>query len=83
MHKIAEQWEIQHASKFAPAKYDLIHLWRKIKGVPGPLSSIDASVRVQGVDIKSVPTPHYLGIQLDQHLTGMKQIEHCQLKQLK
>jgi len=32
IHKIAEQWEIQHASKFAPTKYSRIHLWRKVRG---------------------------------------------------
>ncbi|ODM23022.1 hypothetical protein SI65_00611 [Aspergillus cristatus] len=84
IHKIAEQWEAQHASKFAPAKYGLIHLWQKVRGVPRPLSSTNAStnasVKVQGVEVKPVPTLHYLGVQLDQHLTGMKQIEHAQVK---
>lgn len=27
-----------------------------------------------------MPVLHYLGVQLDQHLTGIKQIEHCQVK---
>ena len=80
IHKIAEQWETQHASKFAPAKYGLIHLWRKVRGIPRPLSSTNASVKVQGVEVKPVPTLRYLGVQLDQHLTGMKQIEHAQVK---
>ena len=35
---------------------------------------------MQGVEVKPVPTLHYLGVQLDQHLTGMKQIEHAQVK---
>lgn len=39
IHKIVEQCETQHASEFAPAKYGLIHLWRKVCGVPRPLSS--------------------------------------------
>ena len=80
IHKIAEQWETKHASKFAPAKYGLIHLWRKVRGVPRPLSSTNASVKVQGVEVKPVPTLRYLGVQLDQHLTGMKQVEHIQAK---
>ena len=35
---------------------------------------------MQGVEVKPVPTLRYFGVQLDQHLTGMKQIEHAQAK---
>ncbi|ODM15205.1 hypothetical protein SI65_09444 [Aspergillus cristatus] len=80
IHKIAEQWEIQHASKFAPTKYGLIRLWRKVRRVPRPVDSTNVSVNVRGVEIKPVPTLRYLSVQLDQHLTGMKQIEHAQVK---
>ena len=48
IHKIAEQWETQHASKFAPAKYGLIYLWQKVRGVPRLMGSTDALVKVKG-----------------------------------
>ena len=60
--------------------HKLIHLWRKIRGVPRPVGSTNASVKVQGVEVKPVPTLCYLGVQLDQHLIGMKQIEHAQVE---
>ena len=80
IHRIAEQWEAQHASRFAPAKYGLIHFWRNLRGVAKPVDETDVPIRVRGVEIRPVSVLRYLGIQLDQHLTGIKQIEHCRVK---
>jgi hypothetical protein len=70
IHGVAEHWESTHASRFAPPKYGLIHLWKKRPGIPKPLGLLEAVVTIHGVEVKPTLTLKYLGVMLDTGLAG-------------
>ncbi|EED15085.1 hypothetical protein TSTA_045470, partial [Talaromyces stipitatus ATCC 10500] len=63
---VAERWERTHASKFAPAKYQLTHFWRKHQMVPKPSGRLDVPLTIKGVEIK----PTYGLNQISRGLSG-------------
>ncbi|EED15975.1 hypothetical protein TSTA_010910 [Talaromyces stipitatus ATCC 10500] len=62
VHQVAERWERTHASKFAPAKYQLTHFWRKHQMVPKPSGRLDVPLTIKGVEIKPTYSIKYLGV---------------------
>ncbi|OQE24244.1 hypothetical protein PENNAL_c1024G04735, partial [Penicillium nalgiovense] len=76
-----DDWASRHASRFAPAKYGLIHIWKKGWGarrVDRPLSG--EGITLQGVEVRPTSSLKYLGVILDEHLTGESQIAQCRKK---
>ena len=87
IHHIAERWEKTHASRFSPKKYGLIHMYKTQRGIrtqrgPGtePLGSLEASIRVRGVTVEPKPALRYLGVWLDNSLTGKEHVEQARAK---
>lgn len=89
IHGICEHWSKTHASKFAPAKYGLIHMWKNARGIPPPegptdipltLRVRDGNQPVTTVTIEPSPSLRYLGIQIDQHLTGQAHLDYLRKK---
>lgn len=81
LHQVADDWASRHASRFAPAKYGLIHMWKKGWGarrVDRPPSG--ESITLQGVEVRPTLSLKYLGVMLDEHLTGESQIAQCRKK---
>ncbi|KAJ5244945.1 hypothetical protein N7489_005041 [Penicillium chrysogenum] len=81
LHQVADDWASRHASRFAPAKYGLIHMWKKGWGarrVDRPPSG--ESITLQGVEVRPALSLKYLGVMLDEHLTGESQIAQCRKK---
>ncbi|EED14535.1 hypothetical protein TSTA_107420 [Talaromyces stipitatus ATCC 10500] len=83
VHQVAERWERTHASKFAPAKYQLTHFWRKHQMVPKPRGRLDVPLIIKGVEIKPVDSIKYLRVYLDTHLTGEVHIQEMREKAAK
>ncbi|KAJ5094940.1 reverse transcriptase [Penicillium argentinense] len=79
LHQIAETWEKRHASRFAPAKYGLMHMYRTRGSVPP--EDLDADLELRGETIRPTKTLRYLGVYLDEHLTGLTQIRKCHGKE--
>ncbi|EED22555.1 transposon I factor, putative [Talaromyces stipitatus ATCC 10500] len=80
---VAERWERSHASKFAPAKYQLTHFWRKHQIVPKPSGRLDVPLTIKGVEIKPTDSIKYLGVYLDTHLTGEVHVQEMRKKAAK
>ncbi|KAJ5849228.1 hypothetical protein N7534_007917 [Penicillium rubens] len=81
LHQVADDWASRHVSRFAPAKYGLIHMWKKGWGarrVDRPPSG--ESITLQGVEVRPALSLEYLGVMLDEHLTGESQIAQCRKK---
>ncbi|KAJ6118425.1 reverse transcriptase [Penicillium samsonianum] len=81
LHQVADAWASRHASRFAPAKYGLMHMWKKgwsARRVSRPPSG--ESITLQGVEVRPTSSLKYLGIMLDEHLTGESQIAQCRKK---
>ncbi|KAG2026238.1 hypothetical protein GB937_001746, partial [Aspergillus fischeri] len=51
IHALAECWEARHASRFNPAKYGLIHLWSRRRGIPRPLGPLDPGARFRDTEV--------------------------------
>lgn len=79
-HRLAETWEKRHASKFAPKKYHLIHMFSKHRSVPRPTGPTNTSLWLRGVEIKAQSSIRYLGVWLDQHLTGSEHVKMAREK---
>ncbi|KAJ5927721.1 reverse transcriptase [Penicillium verhagenii] len=86
LHTVAETWAAQHASKFSPAKYGLIHFWKKGAGalrpadMPAGQASDPAlldSVTICGAEIKPVSSLRYLGVILNENLTAKDHLLRC------
>jgi ribonuclease HI len=84
-HKVAEEWERRHASRFSPSKYGLIHMHRKHRRVPQPRGSTDTPLHLEsaGVVVEAKPILKYLGVWLDKHLTGQEQVRAARKKAAK
>ncbi|KUL81545.1 hypothetical protein ZTR_10067 [Talaromyces verruculosus] len=82
-HQVAERWERTHASKFAPAKYQLAHFWRKHQSVPKPRSRLDVPLTIKGIEVKPKDSIKYLGVLLDTHLTGEAHVRQMRKKAAK
>ncbi|EED11537.1 conserved hypothetical protein [Talaromyces stipitatus ATCC 10500] len=82
-HQVAERWERTHASKFAAAKYQLAHFWRKYQSVPMPQGRLDVPLIIKGVEIKPVDSIKYLWVYLDTHLTGEVHVQEMRKKAAK
>ena len=62
VHRRAERWARQHASQFAPAKYELVHFTRNSRvNTTHPL-------RLPQGTIEASPSCRYLGIEMDSRL---------------
>jgi ribonuclease HI len=62
IHRKAEQWARTHGSRFAPAKYELVHFTRD------PKANCTHALRLPHAIIKASPSCRYLGIQMDTKL---------------
>ena len=62
IHLRAEIWARQHGSKFAPAKYELVHFTRD------PKVNTSHPLRLPHATIEASPSCRYLGIHLDSKL---------------
>ncbi|KAJ6117949.1 reverse transcriptase [Penicillium sp. IBT 18751x] len=80
LHQKAEVWARRHASAFAPAKYGLIHLWKKGPGAREPSIPTDIPLILHDVVVKPTSLLRYLGVELDENLTGCAQIDRCRKK---
>ncbi|OKL55749.1 hypothetical protein UA08_08958 [Talaromyces atroroseus] len=79
-HQVAARWERTHASKFAPAKYQLAHFWRKHQSVPKPRGRLDVPLTIKGTEVKPQGSIKYLGVLLDTHLTGEAHVRQMRKK---
>ncbi|KAJ5228217.1 reverse transcriptase [Penicillium chrysogenum] len=72
LHQVADDWASRHASRFAPAKYGLIYMWKKGWGA----RRVDRPPSGESITLQVRPTSSlkYLGVMLDEHLTGESQI---------
>ncbi|KAJ5481378.1 reverse transcriptase [Penicillium sp. IBT 31633x] len=73
-----DAWASRHASCFAPTKYGLMHMWKKgwsARRASRPPSG--ESITLQGVEVRPTSSLKYLGVMLDEHLTGESQIAQC------
>jgi hypothetical protein len=71
-HEKCNEWSRRHASQFAPAKYELIHLTRHPKKF-----NLEATVTIPGETpqlIKPSPSIKYLGVRLDTALKWGPQV---------
>lgn len=82
-HQVAERWERTHASKFAPAKYQLAHFWRKHQSVPKPRGRLDVPLTIKGIEVEAKDSIKYLGVLLDTHLTGEAHVRQMRKKAAK
>ncbi|KAJ5543821.1 reverse transcriptase [Penicillium frequentans] len=80
LHQKAEVWARRHASIFAPAKYGLMHMWKKGVGARKPNTPTDIPLMLNGVGIQPTSSLRYLGIELDENLTGRAQVDRCRKK---
>jgi hypothetical protein len=62
-HQKCEEWARTHGVKFAPEKYQLIHLTRKRKK-----HNLQATITIQGFETKPVTSLRLLGVYLDPKL---------------
>ncbi len=62
VHRKAEKWARQHGSRFAPAKYELVHFTRN------PGMDTDHALRLPQTVIEASPSCRYLGVQMDSRL---------------
>ncbi|KGO73013.1 reverse transcriptase [Penicillium italicum] len=63
------------------AKYGLMHMWKKgwsIRRANRPPSG--ESITLQGVEVRPTSSLKYLGVMLNEHLTGESQIAQCRKK---
>lgn len=70
--------EMKYASKFNPAKYGLIHLHTRYKGV-----DTTCSIRLEGLKVKPAPKCRILGVILDNKLSWRSHIDHIEAKTTK
>lgn len=71
-HQKCNEWSQKHASQFAPAKYELVHLTRQPKKF-----NLNATVTIPGDNpqvVKPAPSIKYLGVRLDTALRWGPQI---------
>lgn len=80
LHQKAEVWARRHASVFAAAKYGLIYMWKKGVGARKTSTPTDTPLVLNGVEIKPTSSLRYLGIELDENLTGRAQVDRCRKK---
>lgn len=62
IHRKAEEWAAKHGSRFAPAKYELVHFTRD------PRANHTHALRLPHATIEASPSCRYLGIQMDTRL---------------
>ncbi|KAH8600189.1 hypothetical protein B0O99DRAFT_668756 [Bisporella sp. PMI_857] len=62
IHKKAERWALQHGSKFAPAKYELVHFSRD------PKANTTHAPHLPHATINASLSCRHLGIQMDTRL---------------
>ncbi|KAJ5533430.1 reverse transcriptase [Penicillium frequentans] len=80
LHQKAEVWARRHASIFAPAKYGLMHMWKKGVGARKPDTATNIPLMLNGVEIQPTSSLRYLGVELDENLTGRAQVGRCRKK---
>ncbi|KAJ5544111.1 reverse transcriptase [Penicillium frequentans] len=80
LHQKAEVWARRHASIFAPAKYGLMHMWKKGVGARKPDTATNIPLMLNGVEIQPTSSLGYLGVELDENLTGRAQVDRCRKK---
>ncbi|KAM0742770.1 hypothetical protein ACQRIT_002947 [Beauveria bassiana] len=62
IHQKAEEWAVKHGSKFAPAKYELVHFTRD------PSENTTHALRLPHTKVKASPSCKYLGVHMDTRL---------------
>ncbi|KAM3547578.1 hypothetical protein ARSEF4850_009934 [Beauveria asiatica] len=62
IHHKAEEWAAKHGSKFAPAKYELVHFTRD------PTANTTHALRLPHTKVKASPSCKYLGVHMDTRL---------------
>ena len=62
IHRKAEDWAQKHGSRFAPAKYELVHFTRD------PRENTTHALRLPNAIIKASRSCRYLGVQMDNRL---------------
>lgn len=62
IHQKAEAWAVKHGSKFAPAKYELVHFTRD------PSANTTHALRLPHTKVKASPSCKYLGVHMDTRL---------------
>ncbi|KAM0664346.1 hypothetical protein ACQRIU_006929 [Beauveria bassiana] len=62
IHHKAEEWAVKHGSKFAPAKYELVHFTRD------PTANTTHALRLPHTKVKASPSCKYLGVHMDTRL---------------
>jgi hypothetical protein len=73
-HQLAEHWERTHASRFAPKKYQLIHMHSGHPDARQPDLPLDVSLHIRDTRVKPEKAVKYLGVWLDEHLSGREQV---------
>jgi exonuclease III len=69
IHNACETWARRHGSKFAPAKYELIHFTRKPKRF-----NMSAKIKIAGTEIAPSKEVKILGVRADAQLKWQAQI---------
>lgn len=77
-HEIALDWARKHASKFAPAKYQLIHFTRNQRNTGDPQSTIGTITLSEGGHLTPLDAAKYLGVIFDKALTWVPQLDHLE-----
>ncbi len=74
-HEVCLRWAKTYRASFTPKKYELVYITRRIKGV-----KIDATVKLEGIEVKLKTSIRVLGLMLDSKLNWNAHLRKVQAK---